>query len=101
MGKLKNKDIKHVSKLSSLKLTKKEIETFGKELSNIVSYIENLKEVNTEKVEPTSQTTGLTSVFRDDEVVVDDTLSASEATSASEKVHNDLFMVPMVLKEKE
>ena len=100
MGKLKKSDIKHVAKLSNLKISDEEVASYEKDLSNIVSYIENLKEVDTDNVEPTSQTTGLTNVLREDKISNEDLLTASDATSGTEKVHNNLFMVPMVLKEK-
>ena len=100
MGKLKKSDIKHVAKLSNLEISDNEVASFEKDLSNVVSYIENFKEVNTDNVEPTSQTTGLTNVLREDKITNDNLLKVSDATSGTEKVHNNLFMVPMVLKEK-
>jgi len=101
MGKLKKSDIEHVAKLSNLDIKETELGSFENDLSDIVSYIENLKEVDTNNVEPTSQTTGLTNVLREDEVLNEDLFDVKDATSGTEKVHNNLFMVPMVLKDKE
>lgn len=39
-------DIKHIAKLSRLKVSENEIEKFEKDMENIVSMIENLSELN-------------------------------------------------------
>jgi aspartyl-tRNA(Asn)/glutamyl-tRNA(Gln) amidotransferase subunit C len=58
------KEVKHIAKLARLGLTKKEIEKFQKELSLILDYIDKLKEVEIENVEPYSLF--LENVFRED-----------------------------------
>ena len=68
MAKITRQDVEHVAKLARLGLTDKEIETFQKELSSVLAYVEKLREVDTTKVTPTAQVTGLTNVFREDEV---------------------------------
>lgn len=62
------KDVEHIAKLSRLDLNQVEKEKFSRELSSILNYIKQLKEVNTAKVEPTAQVTGLTNVMREDEI---------------------------------
>ena len=53
--------------MARIELTEKEKEKFSKELSLILDYINQLKEVDTLEVEPTFQVTGLTNVLREDE----------------------------------
>lgn len=65
---LTNEQIKHIANLARLNLTDKELEIYGEQLSKILNYIEQLKEVNTEGVEPTAQITGLENIFRKDAV---------------------------------
>ncbi len=101
MGKLKKSDIKHVAKLSNLKISDEEVASFEKDLSNIVSYIENLKEVNTKGVEPTSQTTGLKNVKRKDQVDTSDCLSNKKALSGTDKSSNGYFIVPGIFEERD
>lgn len=60
-------DIKHIAKLARIKLTEKEEEKFGKELASILDFIDQLNKVNTSKVEPAYQITGLVNSFRTDE----------------------------------
>ena len=67
---LKKEDIEHIAKLARLDLTEEELEKYGQQLSGVLDYIDQLKEVDTENVEPTAQVTGLSNVFRDDEVKV-------------------------------
>lgn len=62
-------EVKHIAKLARLGLTEKEIEKFQKDLSTILDYIEKLKEVNIEGIEPTSHSVLLENVTRKDEVL--------------------------------
>ena len=66
--KLTKEQVKHVAKLARLGLTDQEVEKFQTELSGILDYVEQLSEVNTDKVLPTAQVTGLSNVMREDEV---------------------------------
>ena len=100
MGKLSKKDVEHVAKLANLPLKENEIEKFSKQLSKIVGYVDELNEVDTSKIEPTHQTTGLQSVVRKDKVEIEDCLNQKEALSGSEKVHNGYFVVPAILEGK-
>ncbi len=66
--KLNKKGIQHIANLARLELTDKELKTYGNQLSDVLSYIDQLKEVAVEGVEPTAQVTGLKNVFREDEI---------------------------------
>ena len=61
--------VRHIAKLCRLQLTDSEVEKFAKQLSDVFEYMEVLSEVDTEKVEPTAQVTGLKNVKQKDEVV--------------------------------
>lgn len=89
-----------MAKLSKLNLTDSEVEKFLPQLSSVVDFIGQLNEVDTNGVEPTSQTTGLTNVFRQDEVNVSSMLSQDEATSGTDSLHNGLFKVGAILEER-
>ncbi len=66
MGLLSQKDVEHIAKLARIQLTDREKKKLVSELSSILSYIDQLKEVDTKGVPPTAQVTGLTDVLRDD-----------------------------------
>jgi aspartyl-tRNA(Asn)/glutamyl-tRNA(Gln) amidotransferase subunit C len=95
--KLTKKQVQHVAELSNLTLTDQEVNKFSPQLSKIVDFIGQLSEVDTEGVEPTNQTTGLSNVYREDVVNPVNILSVAKATSGTENVHNDLFKVPAIL----
>ncbi|MFZ3301807.1 MAG: Asp-tRNA(Asn)/Glu-tRNA(Gln) amidotransferase subunit GatC [Microgenomates group bacterium] len=100
MSKLTKKQVIHVTELSSLKLTDVEIEKFTPQLDKIIEFVASLSEVNTDNVSPTSQTTGLTNVLRDDKVKVEPILSKDKALSGTDNQHNDFFKVPSILSER-
>lgn len=68
MEKLSKQEIQHIARLARLDLSEAELEKYGGQLSNVLNYIEQLKEVDVKGVEPTAQVTGLTNIFRDDKV---------------------------------
>lgn len=90
-------DVAHVAKLANLPLTEAEIPVFAQQLSNVLDYIEKLKEVDTEHVEPTSQVTGLENVTREDEVR--SSLSQQEALFNAPNQKDGFFKVAQVLEE--
>ena len=65
---LSKSEIQHIAKLARLDLTEAELEKYGGQLSNVLSYIDQLKEVDVKGVEPTAQVTGLGNVLREDKV---------------------------------
>lgn len=88
-------NVSHVAKLANLPLKSEEEKKFEKQLSDILSYVEKLKEVDTKNVEATSQVTGLENITREDEATA--SLSQEEALSNSESSHNGLFKVKAIL----
>ena len=90
-------DVGHVAKLANISLSKGEQFKFEKQLSEILSYVEKLKEVNTKNVETTSQVTGLENVTREDETKP--SLSQEEVLSNSKSTHNGLFKVKAILDQ--
>ena len=100
MSKLTRKDVEHVARLAKLKLSPKEIDLYLTQLGKVVDYVSELKEVDTEGTEPTSQTTGLENVMRPDKINSSQGLSQEEALAGSEKTHNGYFKVDAILTER-
>lgn len=65
---LSKEEVLHIAKLARLTLTDAELEKYAAQLSGILAYVDKLKEVDVEGVEPTAQVTGLDNVWRPDEV---------------------------------
>jgi aspartyl-tRNA(Asn)/glutamyl-tRNA(Gln) amidotransferase subunit C len=58
--------IQHIANLARLELTDEELGKYGNQLSAVLDYIDQLKEVDTTGVEPTAQITGLENIWRED-----------------------------------
>lgn len=78
--KLSREDVLKMARLSRLKLSEEEIEQYQKELSEIVTYVDKLSEVDVVGLKPTYQVSGLVST--DDgatrEDVIEDQVSQKE-----------------------
>jgi aspartyl-tRNA(Asn)/glutamyl-tRNA(Gln) amidotransferase subunit C len=61
-------EVEHVAHLARLRLSDEELEKMRTDLSNILGYMEMLKEVDVSDVAPTAQVTDLLNVMREDEV---------------------------------
>ena len=65
---LTTKEVEHVALLARLRLAPEEIEKLRAQLSNILEYIDMLKEVDVADVPPTAQVTDLLNILRADDV---------------------------------
>jgi len=65
---LTKEEVQHVAQLARLELTENEVDTMTGQLSGILNYVDQLREVNTDNTEPTAQVTGLVDVMRADEL---------------------------------
>lgn len=89
-------NVPHVAKLANIKIEKKDEELFEKQLTSILDYIEKLKEIDTSKVEETSQVTSLENITRED--LAKPSLSQEDSLSGTKQTHNGLFKVEGILK---
>lgn len=71
MSNLSKKEIEHIARLARIHITESEKEKYSTELSKVLDYVEKLNELDTDKVAETSQTTGLTNVYRVDETSIE------------------------------
>ena len=100
MAKLTKQDVLHVAKLAKLDLTDKEVDKFESQLSSVIDFISQLEEIDTKDVEPTTQTTGLENIYRDDEIKKENCLAQDAATSGTDEIHNGYFKVDAILSER-
>jgi aspartyl-tRNA(Asn)/glutamyl-tRNA(Gln) amidotransferase subunit C len=99
MNKISLNEVRHIAKLSKLEIKDKNLIKFQKELSEVIEYIGKLSEVDTSNCEPTSQTTGLENVTRDDEMNING-LTQDTALSGTDVNHNGYFVVDAVLDKE-
>ncbi len=96
MTKLSKSDVKRLADLARLRLTDDELEQFSGEFSNILEYVEQLKDADTDGLKPTYQVNGLSSVKRADELADYGTTKVSLLKNVP-KVRDDQIEVKRVL----
>ncbi len=69
MTKISLDDVKKLARLARIAIDDEEAKKFQGDLDAILNYVQQLEDVDTEGVEPTSQVTGLVNVTRSDEVI--------------------------------
>jgi len=94
---LSTKEIEYIANLARLELTPEEIERYGRELSAILGYIDQLQKVDTEGVLPCAQVTGKSNVWRADEVRPWDETEVKAALSQAPAQRNGMVEVKRVL----
>jgi len=90
-------DIEKVALLARLQLTEDEIAKMTTELAQIVSYVDQLGEVNTDGIEPMAHAIEIKNVFRDDAVAP--SLPRDEALANAPHHDERGYLVPAVLGE--
>lgn len=96
--KLTTTEIKHITKLANFFLTDKELEKLGEQLSATIQYINELKEIDTTDIPPTSNVNHLENITRED--VVGPSLSQEEALKNAANTYKGYFKVKAILEEK-
>ena len=87
--------VRHIGKLSRIELTDEEVQTFSRQLGDILSYFDKLQELDTEGVEPMAHAVELANVLAED--VAGESLSPDAALANAPDREDDLFQVPRVI----
>ncbi|MCM3217466.1 Asp-tRNA(Asn)/Glu-tRNA(Gln) amidotransferase subunit GatC [Niallia taxi] len=66
MSRITKEEVKHVANLARLAITEEEAEQFQKQLDAIITFAEELNELDTEDVVPTSHVLDVKNVLRED-----------------------------------
>lgn len=88
-------DVSHIAKLASLPVTDAEKKKLETQLSETLTYIKQLEEIDTKGIKPTSQVTNLENVTRSDVAVP--SLTQEESLSNAKATHNGFFKVSAIL----
>lgn len=89
-------DVKYVAHLARLQLTPEEETTFGAQLGHVLEYIEQLKTLDVNDVEPTAHPIPLENVTRPD--AVQPSLSNEDALRNAPAQAGGLFVVPKIVE---
>ncbi|MFH1309838.1 MAG: Asp-tRNA(Asn)/Glu-tRNA(Gln) amidotransferase subunit GatC [Candidatus Omnitrophota bacterium] len=89
-------DVRYVANLSRLSLSDKDVVTFQNQLAQILSYIEQLNEVDTENTLPTTHVLStMKNVFRED--VLRESISPEDALKNAPEKKDNFFKVPKII----
>jgi aspartyl-tRNA(Asn)/glutamyl-tRNA(Gln) amidotransferase subunit C len=97
MNSISRRDVQKLAVLSALTLSEDEMVTMQTDLTQILSYVEQLQAVDTDGVEPTYQVHSLETVTRPDEVI-DYGISQKELLKNAPKQDAGSVVVPRVLE---
>ena len=86
----------YVAQLARMNLTPAEKELFQRQLSDVLHYIEKLREIDVTQVEAATHAVPVFNVFRDDKPR--DWFSAEQALANAPRKSNNLFIVPKVVE---
>ena len=90
------KEVRHVAKLARLALSEAEIAKMVPELNNILGWVEQLAEVNTDGVEPLTAVIDQKLRLRDD--VINDGNVRDEVLLNAPEAQHGFFAVPKVIE---
>lgn len=91
-------EVRYVASLARLDLTDEEVAHLAPQLSQILDYAEQIGEVATDDVPPTTHPYPLSNVTRPDEVRP--SLAREELLAAAPAVEDDRFAVPRIVTEE-
>jgi len=89
-------DIEKVARLARLELSEEEKATFGSQLEQILTYMEQLNKLDTSGVEPTSHAIPVYNVFREDELKP--SLPQEEVLTIAPDEEDGHFRVPRIIE---
>lgn len=89
--------VQHVAQLANIPISEEQAQKFVGAFEETFGVIDNLKEVNTQAVEPTHQVTGLENVMREDIVDEEHMFSPADALANAKRTSNGFFVVPRIL----
>jgi aspartyl-tRNA(Asn)/glutamyl-tRNA(Gln) amidotransferase subunit C len=89
-------EVKHVANLARLAITEEEAQKFTQQLDAIITFAEQLNELDTENVEPTSHVLDIKNVFRED--AAKPGLPVEEVLKNAPEQENGQIKVPAIIE---
>ncbi|MFC4023333.1 Asp-tRNA(Asn)/Glu-tRNA(Gln) amidotransferase subunit GatC [Oceanobacillus longus] len=97
MADISKEQVKHVAHLARLAVTDEEVEKMADELSAIIGYAEQLNELDTDGVEPTTHVLDLKNVMRKDEPK--EWITQEDALKNAPDQQDGQFRVPSIMAD--
>ncbi|MCC2250468.1 MAG: Asp-tRNA(Asn)/Glu-tRNA(Gln) amidotransferase subunit GatC [Bacillota bacterium] len=96
MADISKDQVKHVAHLARLEVSEEEVEMFTEQLSSIITYAEQLNELDTSDVEPTTHVLDIKNVLRKDEPKK--WITQEEAMKNAPDQQDGQYRVPSILE---
>ncbi len=93
--KISKKNVLNTAELARLEFDEETLSKFVRQLGDILVHIEDLAELDTENIEPTSHVLDLSTPFRKDEVI--QSITREEALRNASSQENGFFTVPKII----
>jgi aspartyl-tRNA(Asn)/glutamyl-tRNA(Gln) amidotransferase subunit C len=100
---LSKDDVLGVSKLSRLKLSDEQVDKFKTQMENVLELFDEVKNIDVDGIEETSQVSGLKNITREDVVEYDDDLrpdSSNDLLVNTPRRDGSKIIVPKVIDTK-
>ncbi|EIT84127.1 asparaginyl/glutamyl-tRNA amidotransferase subunit C [Fictibacillus macauensis ZFHKF-1] len=92
MSRISKEEVKHVANLARLSVSEEEVNQFTEQLGAIIEFAEQLNELDTENVEPTTHVLALKNVLRED--VAKESVGREAALKNAPQERDGHFKVP-------
>ncbi|MFW5999368.1 MAG: Asp-tRNA(Asn)/Glu-tRNA(Gln) amidotransferase subunit GatC [Halanaerobiaceae bacterium] len=96
---ISKEEVRHIADLAHLELTEEDVETFTRQLGDILDYIEKLDELDTGDVVPTSYTIPMRNILRGDDV--EESMEREKVLQNAPEVKDGQFRVPPIIGDEE
>ena len=95
MTRINSEDVRKVAKLARLELQDEQIEKYTSQLEKILDYVDQLEEIDTAKIPPTTRAVEVVNVLRED--LVEDTEIREDLLNLAPQREGNFFRVPKIL----
>ena len=95
MTKISSSDVRKVAHLARLELPDDQIEIYTAQLEDILSYVDQLQEIDTKNVPPTTRAVEVFNAMRED--LVDVNCSREDILNQAPHREGDFFRVPKII----
>lgn len=99
MSRISKSDVEYIAGLAQIQLDEAAKERLTTELDTILEYVEKLRELDTDRVEPMMHALPITNVFREDEA--GESLPRHLALRTAPSHDGEYFIVPKILDTEE
>jgi len=88
-------DVRHVAKLARLALSDAEVAQYGSQLAGLLTFVDELRELDTDHVGATAQVVESRNVVRPDELAP--CLDRADVLAGAPQAQNGFFRVPQII----